>query len=288
MSQPVSADIVDVSEKDFENSVLKASEIRPVVVDFWAPWCGPCRVLGPLLEKIAGENTGRLVLAKVNVDQDPGLADSFGIRGIPAVKAFRNREIVDEFTGALPESEVRSFFSALLPTEADEAADRARKLEQEGKLEQAEEAYRSALSVDPRHGRALVSLAKILEARNEEGEALRLAESVVGEPEEAEADRIAARLRLRRGVHKDEEEGFRKRVQSDPSDLEARLALARLLAAREEYEEALEELLQILRRNRSFRDGEAQKTMLEIFEAVGPRSPLAEKYRTEMAKLIFS
>jgi putative thioredoxin len=284
----VNADIVDVSEKDFESSVLKASETRPVVVDFWAPWCGPCRVLGPLLEKIAGENGGRLVLAKVNVDQNPGLADSFGIRGIPAVKAFRHGEIVDEFSGALPESEVRSFFSALLPTEADEATERGTKLEQEGKFEEAEKAYRSALSMDPRHARALVSLARILEARNEADEALRLAESVTGEPEETEANRIAARLRLRRGVHKDEEENFRKRVQSDPSDLEARLGLARLLAARERYEEALEELLQILKQNRSFRDGEPRKTMLEIFEVVGPRSPLAEKYRTEMAKLIFS
>jgi putative thioredoxin len=183
---------------------------------------------------------------------------------------------------------VRSFFETLFPSEADEEAERGRELEREGKLDQAEEAYRSALSSDPRHGPALVSLSKILEARGEEEEALRLAESVAGGPEEAEASQMAARLKLRRGVQKGEEESFRRRVQIDPSDLEARLALARLLAAREKYEEALQELLQILGRDRSFREGEARKTMLEIFEVIGPRTPLAEKYRTEMAKLIFS
>jgi putative thioredoxin len=288
MSQAINQDVVDVSEEDFDSSVLEASRAKPVVVDFWAPWCGPCRVLGPVLEKLAEEHNGAFVLAKVNVDENPALSDRYGIQGIPAVKGFRNGELVAEFVGALPEREVRSFLAKLLPTEADEAIAEGKDLEEEGKLEDAERVYRSALEREPTHGALLLALSKMLATRGEEREALLLLEQVKGGAEEAQANRISVELKLRGGVESGKEEEYRERVETNASDLEARLALARLSASKGDYDKACQQLLEILKRDRKFQDDQPRKTMLEIFEVVGPRSELAEKYRGEMAKVLFS
>ena len=288
MSLAMNQDAVNVSEKDFESAVLTASRSRPVVVDFWAPWCGPCRVLGPILEKLAKEQNGALVLAKVNVDENPGLASRYGIRGIPVVKAFRDAKLVAEFVGALPEGEVRSFLAKLIPSEGDGALVEGKKLEEEGRREEAEGIYRAALEREPRHSGLLLALSAILVGRGEDDDALDLLDRVTDEPEQVEANRIAARLKFRKGAPPGEEEKYRQRIASDPSDLEARFALARLSASREEYEEALDHLVAILKKDRRFQNDQPRKTMLEIFEVVGPRSPLAEKYRAEMAKLLFS
>jgi putative thioredoxin len=281
---------VDVTEQDFESTVVERSHTVPVVIDFWAPWCGPCRALGPVLEKIADEQEGKFILAKVNVDENPALAQAFGIQSIPAVKAVRNGAIAGEFLGAQPEPSVRRFIDQLLPSEVDGLAQEAQRLEQAGKMQGAESLYRAALSKETNHPLALLGLARILAQRGEEADALTLLGRVpLTVPESALAQQLTAQLRLKQsGANAGDEQKYRDRLATDPKDHDARFELSQVLAASGRYEEALTELLEIVKKDRQFRDDGARKAMLDIFDVVGQRSELAEHYRSELAKILFS
>jgi len=153
--------VIDVTDRDFEAQVIERSRTTPVVVDFWAPWCGPCRVLGPVLERLASEAQGAFVLAKVNVDENPRVAGSFRVQGIPMVIGFRDGKPADTFTGALPETQVRAWLRKLVPAGADQIASEAAALEASNPTK-AIERYRAALAEDPKHEASLIGLGRLL------------------------------------------------------------------------------------------------------------------------------
>jgi putative thioredoxin len=242
------------------------------------------------LERLADEQEGKFVLAKINVDENPMLAQAFGIQSIPAVKAVRNGAIAGEFLGAQPEPVIRNFIQQLLPSEVDSLAQEAQRLEQTGKTQGAESLYRAALSKEANHPLALLGLARLLAARGEEADALTLLGRVpLNAPESAIAQQLIAQLRLKQsGASAGDEQQYRDRLAKDTNDHEARFELSQILAATGRYEEALIELLAIVKKDRKFRDDGARKAILEIFDVVGQRSELAEHYRSELAKVLFS
>ena len=275
--------VIEVGDPDFESAVLRRSETTPVVVDFWAPWCGPCRALGPLLERLAAEHQGAFILAKVNVDEAPAVSEAFGIQSIPAVKGFRDGVLVGEFVGAQPEATVRKLLELVLPTAADGLVARAATLAPEA----AEAALREALELEPRHARALLELARIVAARGDTSGALQLLERVSPpSPLVGESERLAAELRMRTDGAGDQA-ALRARIAADPNDLAARLDLGRTLAALGKHEDALAELLDVVRRDPHFADDGARKAMVDLFAVLGSDDPLTDRYRNELAKALF-
>jgi len=279
--------VIDVSSADFEREVIERSRRLPVVVDFWAPWCGPCRSLGPLLERLAAAYEGAFVLAKLNVDEAPELAQRYRARSIPLVLGFREGAPVAEFVGAQPESTVRAFLDALLPSEADRLTQEGDELADAGHANAAEERFRAALEKDGRQSRALLGLARLLAERHETPEALDLLERVLpGGPVAAEAERLAATLRTHGETQGDESE-LRRRLAGGEGDLAARVDLGRLLAAQDRYEEALTELLAAVKRDPAWDDAAARKLMLDLFEVLGAENELTTRFRAELARALY-
>jgi putative thioredoxin len=279
--------IRDVADADFEREVLARSATTPVVVDFWAPWCGPCRTLGPLLERLAEEAAGEFVLVKVNVDESPRVAGAFGVRSIPTVLGFRDGAIVAEFAGAQPERAVREFLARVRPRPADRLAAEAARLAAAGDASGAETHLRKALEQDARHARALLALARVLAERGDAAEALALLGRVSAEGALAqEAERLAARLRTT-GDGVPDEAALRARVAANPSDLRARIDLGKALAAREDYDAALGELLAAVKLGPDLDDGAARKALLDVFALLGPRHPTTARWRGELAKALY-
>lgn len=279
---------VDVAPGRFEAAVLEESRRRPVVVDFWAPWCGPCRTLGPVLERLAAQGGGAWLLAKVNVDEEPELAGRLGIQGIPAVKAFRDGAVVDEFVGALPEGQVRRWLGRIVPGPADAAAAEGAAHLQAGRREAAREALSRALSLEPLHPGALVELAALdlEEGRREEAQA-RLERLPPGVPEPLATRAAALRLRATAPAAADLD-ALRRAVEAAPEDGAPRLALARGLAGAGHYPAALEALLEVVRRFHRREPGEeARQLMVQLFDAVGARSELADTYRTRLSRELY-
>lgn len=280
--------VIDVTDTTFEAEVIEASKTLPIVVDFWAPWCGPCRTLGPLLERLATEAKGAFRLAKVDIDENQAIAQALSIQSIPFVLAFRDGQVASEFVGAQPESVVRQFLERIQPDEADGLATEAESLAADGNTADAEARFRTALDLRPRHPRATLGLARVLAEGDQLDDALALLDSALADGETGvEIERLAAELRMRSEGMGDEA-GLRARVGEDPSDLAAGLELGRLLAATGRHEEALDVFLESVRRDRDYEDAAARRAIIDIFTLLGRENPIVDAYQKKLAALMYS
>lgn len=280
----VTLPVTDVAEDEFESQVLEESRSRPVVVDFWAGWCQPCRVLGPVLERLAEEHDGRFLLAKVDVDANQGLAARYGVQGIPAVKAFRDGRVVAEFVGVQPEEVVRRWLRDLVPSEAQPIVADGVAAEERGELEAAEEAYARALEADPDLEEAGLGAARVALARGDAERARTLAERY---PQNVEARRIAAAAALVASAPPgDDLQAMMARAEADPQDHEALLAVAAHEAGRGEHGKALDAALRVVASGGEHRE-RARDLIVSIFDVLGPEDPLVKEYRPRLASALF-
>ncbi len=280
--------ISDTTTERFETDVIRASADRPVVVDFWAPWCQPCRQLGPVLEKLAAEYNGRFQLVKVNVDESQEIAAAFGVQSIPYVAALRDGRIASEFTGVYPEDKLREWLGQLLPSKAEELLKQGRSLEQSDP-KAALAAYREAAALDPKLDAARIASAGVLLKLNQDDECRKLIADLESRGYlEPEAEKIKSQLELRAAAAEagplDE---ARKSAAAVPDDLSLQLKLADALAVANRHEEALQICLSIVVKDKSPLGVEAKNTMLRIFDALGPGSDLISIYRRKLATALY-
>lgn len=280
----------DVDVADFDEKVIAASHRTLVLVDFWAAWCQPCRILKPVLEKLAAEFAGRFVLAKVNSDECQALAQRYGVRGIPAVKAFLNGQVVDEFTGALPEAQVREFLARALPSLAEPMRLEALEARARGDAEAARKLLARAIEADPGNELARIDLAETLLSDNALDEAQRVLEAISGKGKDGKRlEALRAKVEFSRAAAGADIAALKTAVAADPNDLEARLTLAKALALVEDYRPALENLLEIVRLNRSWRDAAGRKTMIALFGLLDSQSGhdgLVREFRLALARTL--
>jgi putative thioredoxin len=278
--------VLEVTTAGFERDVLETSKRVPVVVDFWAPWCGPCRALTPVLEKLAAAYGGRFRLAKVNSDENPELAAAFGVRSIPTVVGFRDGQAVAQFLGAVPESQARAFIDKLLPSPSQLEQARAAGLRQAGDLPNAARALRQAVELDAANDAARLDLAEVLIELGRPAEAGPLLDAV--RPDVDLDARVAALRAAIAFAQSGADEGrLRETLAADPADHGARLALAGAYAGKKRYREALDELLEILRRDKDWKDGEARKQVLNIFQLAEDQAELVSEYRRKLASALY-
>ena len=280
----------DVGVADFEEKVIAASHRAPVLVDFWAAWCQPCRILKPILEKLAAEYGGRFALAKVNSDENQELAARWGVRGIPAVKAFVNGQMVDEFTGALPEAQVREFLARLIPSPAEPLRLEAMAAHARGDQATALRLLGEALDLDPGNEAALLDSVEVHLATGAVAEARQALDLIADHARDrARVESLQARLQLSAAGGGADADTLRARVGADPADLDSRLALANTLALDQDYKGALENLMEIVRRDRKWKDEAGRKTMLTLFTLLGAQpehEALVREYRIALARTL--
>ena len=280
---------MDVSQADFDTKVVAASHKQPVVIDFWAPWCAPCKVLKPILEKLEGEYKGKFLLAKVNSDENHEIAARYAVRGIPSVKAMVDGKIVNEFTGALPESMVRDWLDKIIPSPAEELRREAQQQSEAGDLDGALQKLTEASTLDADNEWVRVDAAEILLAMGNPDDAQPLLDSLK-DPDilkDARVLQLKAQVRLAEMREEGESEAELAAVISlNENDLESRLKLANVLIAANKPAEGMDQLLEIVRRDRKFKDDIGRKTLLDVFNLLGGQHELVAEYRRKLASIL--
>lgn len=282
------ANVIEVNEQTFQTEVIERSRHVPVLVDFWAPWCGPCRMLTPVLEQLAAEGEGKWILAKVNSDENPQLAQRYRVQGIPNVKAFREGALVDEFVGVQPRPAIQRFLDKLVPNKLDESVAAAEQAIREGDSEVARVALEEVLAEKPDHERAHLAMARVeLAAGNHDAAEAHLEAVPPRGPHGPEAESLQAQLRFA-ATPDQGEQALQARVAAEPTDLEARYDLARLAARQGEYDTAAQHFLGILEQQRDFKEGAAHQALLDLFVLLGNDDPRTQTYRKRLSWLLFA
>jgi putative thioredoxin len=282
----------DVSGDTFQQKVIAESHEVLVLVDFWAPWCGPCRALAPVLSRLADIYAGKIHIAKVNTDIEQALATQFQIRGIPAVKFFRNGDVVDEFVGVQPESAIKALIDKFLPNEIDELLQRSIAMQRDGHTEQAEALLREAVTREPNNDELKLTLARLLgssvidHSRIEEARDL-LNSISIGSGKRSDVEALRSWLDLSyAALSAPPTEALERAIAANEADCSARFGLSARLAVAGDYEQAMGQLLEIVQRDRSFRDDIARITLVGLFTTLGHQQPLTIKYRTLLARAL--
>lgn len=276
--------IIDITAENFDQVIIQGSHSVPVLVDFWAPWCQPCKSLMPLLAALAEQYQGRFILAKINTEEQQALAAEFEIRSIPTVKLFWAGEAVDEFMGALPEGEIRTFIDRYIPRASDQLIAEAEQLIERGEIAQAQQQLTAASAEDPENPRILIASARLqaLAGDIEAAEAL-LSTLPMDEQETPTVVELRARFTFERIAQAaPDSDTLKQRLGQDPNDSEARYQLAARRVIDGAHGEALELLLLLLQKDRSYGDDAARKGMLALFELLGGGGELVSRYRNRL------
>ncbi len=282
--------VVDIQDSaHFEQQVIEASKQQPVLVDFWADWCQPCKILIPLLTQLSEEYQGAFILAKVNADQQQELVSAAGVRSLPTVKLYKDGVVVDEFMGAKSEGELRQFLDAHVENETDNEINKALALSEAGEYQQAIEFLQSLNQQDPSNTKIYMAIAKVyLQAADFDNCAAVLKALPANIQISDEAKRLQNELELAKATSEAPElDVILSQLGEDPQNHELRVQLANHYIVSHQYEQALESLLYILSQDINFQEGAAKAAMLKVFEILGAQDPLTRKYRGKLATLLY-
>jgi putative thioredoxin len=281
--------IINTTMETFQNDVIQQSTIRPVVVDFWADWCGPCKQLIPILEKLTTEAKGAFCLVKVNVDQNPEIAQAFGVQSIPFVVAMLDGQPVSHFAGVKPEPELRAWLKSFMPSPAAEAFEQGQQHEADGTPELAEACYRKASELEPEIAQFRINHARVLLELNRDQECREIIDELNKRGYlEPEAQTLVAQLEMRSQV---EESGgvaeAKKALEANPDDLTLKLKLAEAYGADSRFEEACELCLELVQKNRDGVGVQAKEVMVGLLQVMGSKSRLAADFRKRLATAFY-